>query len=113
MNIIDFVNTLKDGDYLNNIASFEEYLKGRKFKFLKQVVYALEDLTQNDIERKFGRKQITIDVYGIHDPISGEIFENYKSLNLGPFSVFGYADCKLLDITLQEIGDDLVAQLEV
>ena len=113
MNIIDFINTLKDGDNAYNIISFEKYLKSKKYKTIKGAVNSLEELTRQDIERKFGHSEIIIDLYGLHDPIIGDTFDKYTSLYVGAFSIFDYYDCELLDVTLVNKDNALVVQLEV
>lgn len=75
MNIIDFVNTLKDNDFENNVFDLEKYLKKKKFKTLRDAISTLHEISAKELKLKFDADKLEYDVYSSFDPDTKEEYE--------------------------------------
>lgn len=105
MNIIDFVNTLKDNDFENNVFSLEKYLKKKKFKTLRDAVSALKEISGRELKLKFDAYEFKYDVYSSFDPNTKEEYEYpiVFSTVLDKHPLEFYLDWKLESIDFKDI----------
>ena len=75
MNIIDFVNTLKDNDFENNVFALEKYLKKKKYKTLRDAVSDLCEISAKELKLKFDADKLEYDVFSDFDPDTKEEYD--------------------------------------
>lgn len=105
MNIIDFVNTLKDNDFENNIFVLKKFLQKKKFKTLRDAVSTLQEISKRELKLKFNTDRLEYDVFSSFDPDTKEEYDQqpiYRTaLDKHPLEF--YIDWRLESIGFKDI----------
>lgn len=117
MNIIDFVNTLKDNDFENNIFVLEKFLSKKKFKTLRDAISTLQEISKRELQLKFNADKLEYDVFSSFDPDTKEEYDQpiFRTA-LDKHSLEFYLDWKLESIGFRDtesVGGVLEVQLEL
>jgi hypothetical protein len=75
MNIIDFVNTLKDNDFENNVFALGKYLKKKKYSTLRDAVSDLKEISERELKLKFDANKLEYDAFSSFDPDTKEEYD--------------------------------------
>lgn len=105
MNIIDFVNTLKDNDFENNVFALEKYLQKKKFRTLRDAIFTLKEISAKELKLKFDADKFKYDVYSSFDPDTKEEYEYpiVFSTALDKHPLEFYLDWKLESMNFKDI----------